>query len=135
MGSNYYGELGVGLENSYITVPTHLYGSNSFDNETQVVIDASLGKNFVVFQTSDHSIFSFGENSFGQLGYGDNSSEILGVPQMIDMTPFVGKVVENIACGDDYTLMSTFDGHVFSFGSSYGGQLGNNNQPPWSKVS
>ena len=68
-------------------------------------------------------LYMFGSNRHGQLGLGDTKrhSEIKRVGGV-----FVGKMVENVACGDSYTVVNTNESEVYSWGNGSNGRLGVN---------
>ncbi len=66
-------------------------------------------------------MFSFGSNKFGQLGVGD-FRERAGLNTV--GSNLLGLNVTNVACGDSFTICSTSENLVFSWGCSKNGRLG-----------
>ncbi|CAB3376988.1 Hypothetical predicted protein [Cloeon dipterum] len=71
--------------------------------------------------SSSGSVFSWGENTYGQLGLG--TAEPIKVPTKIS-GPLEHKRVVQVACGIDHTLALTSEGEVYAFGRNDTGQLG-----------
>jgi NIMA (never in mitosis gene a)-related kinase len=80
----------------------------------QLIKTASIGINHCGFINSNGECITSGDNSYGQVGH-DND-----VPSIVDgLMP-----VEHISCGDSYTIISTRDGEVYSWGCGKRGRLG-----------
>ncbi|KAG5681672.1 hypothetical protein PVAND_011086 [Polypedilum vanderplanki] len=114
-GKNIYGQLGVGdmIDKCY---PTHLKTMRA-----QSVRYISCGDDFSVFLTADGGVFTCGNGTFGQLGHGTVTNEIL--PRKV--LELMGSTVIQIACGRRHTL--TFlpsRNKVYAFGLGGSGQLG-----------
>lgn len=111
-GNNHYGQLG--------TQPTYRnispYPIEFFDNKKIDVIACGRDNSFV--KTPD-GIFSFGCNSYGQLG--NETQGIRWYPMLIHF--FADEEIEEICCGKEHTLVKTSCG-VFGFGDNSSGQLG-----------
>eukprot|EP00884_Botryococcus_braunii_P013111 jgi/Botrbrau1/21800/Bobra.0190s0025.2 len=65
-------------------------------------------------------LLSWGWGDFGRLGHGEAND--IFIPQPV--SAFSGRVVQNVACGDTHTLVTTDDGVLFAFGRNQNGQLG-----------
>ena len=66
-------------------------------------------------------VFTFGDNSYGQLGVGKDK----------DTLPFSKEIMKvflppckEVSCGSQFTVCITVDGDVYSFGNNTYGQLG-----------
>ena len=84
----------------------------------QVVKDVSLGASHSAALTSDGSLWTWGDNSDGQLGDGTttnryNPQKISGVPKF-----------ESISVGASHSAALTPDGDVWTWGANAFGQLG-----------
>lgn len=66
-------------------------------------------------------LFTFGNNKYGQLGVGDTKLRP-GLNQIAGLLS--GHLVTNAACGDTFTICSTSEKHVFSWGNRNDGRLG-----------
>ena len=122
-GTNRYGCLGLG-HNREVSEPQEV-------NELcfRQVVDIAYGYKHVIALTANGDIYSWGNNSFGQLGNGttiENYRPILS-----------GKRIVRICCGANYTLVLSQSGEVFSWGRNNYGQIGiasNHNQLTPTKV-
>ncbi|XP_020081028.1 ultraviolet-B receptor UVR8-like isoform X1 [Ananas comosus] len=81
---------------------------------------------FNSFCSDEGHLFMCGDNSFGQLGTGDNQSYNLPVEVLF----FASKHVEQIACGMRHTLALVTGDLVYGFGSARHGQIGNSVSKP-----
>ena len=77
----------------------------------------------------DGTVWTWGENSLGQLGNGTvgfpaSSNKPVQVKDPADQTGYLTGVIA-IACGDYNTMALKADGTVFSWGANNAGQLGN----------
>lgn len=62
---------------------------------------------------ADGEVYSWGSNSYGQLGSGDNSFR--STPYLIKLPPKT-KIVQ-IAAGSNHSVLLSSNGEVFTFGS------------------
>jgi hypothetical protein len=77
-----------------------------------------VGREHIIALTEDGSVFTWGNNEYGQLGNGTNESrdtpeKIQGLPKIID-----------IASGDSYCMVLSEDGNIYTWGSNFEGELG-----------
>ncbi len=86
---------------------------------TPEFISISAGNSFAVALAKDGSVWSWGENSDGQLG--DGTSTNRNTPQKIKGLSGIIK----IACGEFHAIALKKDGTVWTWGSNVSGQLGN----------
>jgi alpha-tubulin suppressor-like RCC1 family protein len=83
------------------------------------------GNSFVILQGNDRSLWSFGDNLYGQLG----QSNYYTVPYQLyrvgeGMTINLTKeMVSTFACGGDHVVVLSADGTVWTFGKNLYGQL------------
>ncbi len=119
-GENSSGQLGDGTHTDRATATaTDVSGVLAGKTITAV----SSGDDFTLVLTSDGKVFTWGENSSGQLGEGSNTDS--SVPVTVDMTGVLsGKTVTAIATGGSSCYALTSDGKVFAWGSNYVGALG-----------
>ncbi|XP_052894618.1 probable E3 ubiquitin-protein ligase HERC4 [Anopheles moucheti] len=134
-GKNTFGQLGLNDLNSRC-YPTQLRTLRSLG-----VRYISCGDDFSVFLTNEGGVFTCGAGTFGQLGHGSCSNEIL--PRKV--FELMGSKITQIACGRRHTLAFVPSrGKIYGFGLSGVGQLGigmlgNFNTPqivrgPWFKT-
>jgi RHS repeat-associated protein len=112
-GYNYYGQLGQpwSYYSRLIDKPVIPVGLTHVIN-----IDAGYSHSIAI--RSDHSVWTWGTNSSGQLGDGSNSSRYTPLPIMND--------AESVAGGSSHSLVLKSDKTLWSFGLNSYGQLGNN---------
>ena len=87
---------------------------------------ASCGNEHSLILSKDHIVYSFGSNEDGVLGINSNLKEENKLNykfNKIDFGEYTNKIID-ISCGTVHNLALTYDGKVFSWGSSQGGQLG-----------
>jgi alpha-tubulin suppressor-like RCC1 family protein len=112
-GNNSSGQLGIGTNsNSPLTSSPVQVGTAS--NWT----DVAVGNNFTVALNSSGQMFTWGNNSFGQLGNGTSSAVFS--PSLI--IPNVSWTV--VEAGEDYAMAIRSDGMLFAWGKNNNGQLG-----------
>nr|CAB3265495.1 protein RCC2 homolog [Phallusia mammillata] len=115
-GRNECGQLGHGDRDRYDT-PRPIQSLQQY-----TIVNASTGKNHTLCLTEGGDVFSFGDNTQGQLGLGNLSTN---VPSPTRIAYHSHPLVE-VACGGDFSVLLDCEGNVYSFGSPEYGQLGNN---------
>ena len=75
--------------------------------------------------TSDGAVYSWGDNTHGQLGNGTNTDSNIPVAVKTTGTPMDGKTIVQVAAGAPYSLALASDGTIYSWGNNSKGQLGN----------
>ncbi|XP_054155257.1 RCC1 and BTB domain-containing protein 1-like [Oppia nitens] len=81
------------------------------------VMDIAYGYKHVLALTANGDLYSWGNNTFGQLGNGTNI-------ECFHPT-LTGKRIVRISCGANYSQVLTQSGEVFSWGRNNYGQIGN----------
>ena len=74
---------------------------------------------------SDGTVYSWGDNTHGQLGNGTNTDSNIPVAVKTTGTPMDGKTIVQVAAGAPYSLALASDGTIYSWGNNSKGQLGN----------
>jgi len=121
-GANYYGQLG-NSSNTDSALPVAVSSTGGLSGKTVTAIAA--GNSHSLALTSDGQVFSWGRNSYGQLG--NNSTTNSSVPVAVASTgALAGKAVTLVAAGNSHSMALTSDGQVYCWGYNYYGQLGNN---------
>ncbi len=113
-GSNSFGQLGVNDTTRRSTPVTTLLGGNNWKSI------AGGGSHTIALKT-DGTLWSWGNNFFGQLGVNDTTSRSTPVTTLLG-----GNNWKSIACGNDHTIALKTDGTLWSWGLSASGQLGVN---------
>lgn len=114
-GKNSNGQLGLNDEESKM-FPTQLKTLRSLG-----VRYIACGDDFSVFLTMDGGVFTCGSGTYGQLGHGVCTNEIL--PRMV--MELMGSTITQITCGTRHTLaLVASRGRVYGFGLGCSGQLG-----------
>ena len=138
-GNNYQGQLGSTTNNNSGTPnPTPFIPEGIASRLSgKTVSDIACGYGHTLVLATDGSLFSFGDNYYGQLGTSTNLGTYTPNPTGFDITSngsLSGKTISKIACGNYHTLVLCSDGSLHSFGWNYYGQLGtttnNNTQTP-----
>ena len=112
------------LENAftYTSEPRLLSASPSkFNLSGDEIMSMVGGQNHSMILTKSGAVFTYGDNTYGQLGTGDTRS--IDSPTSIT-TAFEGKVVQIAALGN-HSLALTEDGRIYSWGQNNHGQVGN----------
>lgn len=115
-GKSAVGKLGVGPVHGNVVVPKLVEAFSS-----RVVCQVALGRNHSACLTDDHRFYSWGSNTFGQLGLPDITTYI-NAPQEINSLRETN--IRAVACGGWHTLTCTWLGAVYSCGKGWHGQLG-----------
>lgn len=118
-GSNYYGQLGRGTNNTTSSnVPVQIGGS--LDQKTVTVIGAGFSHSLAV--TSDGIVHAWGRGDYGQLG---NQSATPHVPVPLAMSWLPGgQTVIALDGGNLHSLALTSGGLMFAWGYNNDGELG-----------
>ena len=112
VGINYCGQLGHGDKKSremFEEIKGTLY------NVAHIVCHYS----HTLMLLRNGKILSCGDNQRGQLGYGDTLNRMI-----FEEIPGITQNVEDVKCGDGYTMILLDDGKVLSCGYNKNGQLG-----------
>lgn len=112
-GGNDRGQLGDGSgERRLVPEPSSVTGA---------LLSAAAGARHSLAVSTDHRLWVWGDNSFGQLGLsgGDRAT-----PQELLLPLAPGVMVATVAAGDHHSLVLTSDGKVWAFGDDSLGQLG-----------
>ena len=114
-GSNGFGQLGNGTAASNTAgsaVPVQVSGLTG-------VVSVAAGKNFSVALKSDGTVWTWGDNTYGQLGDGTNTARTVPV----QASGLSGVISVNPGCYHVAAIKS--DGTVWGWGTNNYGQLGN----------
>jgi alpha-tubulin suppressor-like RCC1 family protein len=125
-GSNALGQLGNPAIVTYSPYPVPVDVSGVLAG---VKIKAIAGgATYSLALSTDGKLFSWGDNSYGQLGtgiLGNNFNYYSPVPVVVKMSGVMsGKTIKTISTGSQHCLAISTDGLIFSWGSNNGGCLG-----------
>ncbi len=73
--------------------------------------------------TDDGTVVAFGVGTYGQTGLGTESLSLLQATA-INLSSLGGRIVKHVEAGNEYSLLLTEDGAVFSFGRNSNGKSG-----------
>eukprot|EP01116_Phalansterium_solitarium_P006768 TRINITY_DN19137_c0_g1_i1.p1 TRINITY_DN19137_c0_g1~~TRINITY_DN19137_c0_g1_i1.p1 ORF type:complete len:389 (-),score=-57.45 TRINITY_DN19137_c0_g1_i1:101-1189(-) len=119
-GQNTYGQLGDSTTTDS-AVPTIIPRPEAWDG--MFVSGISVGYYHSVALLSGGSLYSWGSNSFGQLGDGTWNDK--SIPTAVSWpAAWAGLRVSTIATGGYHTVVVLSDGQVFAWGRNEHGQLG-----------
>jgi alpha-tubulin suppressor-like RCC1 family protein len=124
-GSNNYGQLGIGTNDSTANaVPERVTFFDDLAENGEHVIGVYAGENHSVALTDKGNVYTWGLNNRGQLGLGYNPSnrDIVTTPELVDVS---GAKIVKIAVGTYHTVALGSNGVVYAWGWNEYGQLGN----------
>jgi len=84
----------------------------------------ALGTSHTAILLIDGRCFTFGSNSFGQLGYQRGSGSRM--PQCVDS--LIEEKLDHISCGDTFTVAVSSNNRVYTWGKGARGRLGNGSE-------
>lgn len=124
-GSDSYGQLAthdVILTSNKKMTPYLMNAGFDLEND-EYIKEVHAGYYYAIVKTNKDNLFSFGQNSSGQLG--NNSTLSTSVPQKLEYKAMLDSIDEivDISCGQDHCLATTKYGHILSWGSNLQGQL------------
>ena len=113
-GNNGSGQLGLNdntSKNTFTQVTTNI------NNDVNQIV---CGNAHTFILKNDGSIWSCGNNDYGQLGLGDNTTKTT----FTQVTTNINNDVKQIACSGNHTIILKNDGNVWACGWNSAGQLG-----------
>ena len=121
-GNNENGQLGDGTT-TYSSVPVDITSQFGLDSDEKI-IKASLGESHSSTITSKGRIFTWGNNDSGQLGDG-TTTDIL-IPNNIteNFNLNIDEKIIQVSLGGYHSSAITSEGRIFTWGSNFGGKLG-----------
>ena len=126
-GRNEYGQLGNGVTATNSPVPVAVKTAGTpMEGKTIVQISAKVW--YALALASDGTVYSWGFNSWGQLGNGTSgTANNASAPVAVKTagTPMEGKTIVQVAAGATHSLALATDGTIYAWGKNEYGQLGN----------
>ncbi|XP_059098839.1 probable E3 ubiquitin-protein ligase HERC4 isoform X1 [Tigriopus californicus] len=86
------------------------------------VVQVACGWKHSLVLTNNGRLFAFGDNTYGQLGLGNDGGDRVLTPQPIESLS--GLPIKKIACGGYHCVVVTMSGAVFAWGRNNHGQVG-----------
>ena len=126
-GNNAYGQLGLNdTTDRYILTQITLPNTTLYPNIKAINIACGVNHTIILYDNDDgtNSVYSCGDNTYGQLGLGDNNT-------YIEMTQIISPNLNpiSIICGYNHTMITYDNGDntnsVYACGNNTYGQLGN----------
>jgi len=97
-------------------IPIRIIGFNS-----EKIVSIACGYYHSLVLTDVGNVYSWGNNSKGQLGMGNRTTQIR--PQKIELNN--NQIIKSISCGECHSLLLTTVGDIYAFGCNEFGQIGN----------
>jgi len=115
------GQLGIGSSPTSSSVPVRVLAGAVPSGVTFVSVAA--GTDFSLALGSDGNAYTWGRNSYGQLGDGSTTSSSVPVQVSTGAVPS-GVTFTSVAAGDNFSSAVGSDGNVYAWGNNGYGQLG-----------
>ena len=114
-GDNTKGQLGIG---SYVSINFPVYVKINATTDLTNVKSVYAGGDHTVFLLNDGTVYVCGDNTYGQLGIGNNTNQTYAI-QIQNLIN-----VKSISAGTYHTMFLLNDGSVKACGKNTNGQLG-----------
>ncbi|XP_015275623.1 PREDICTED: probable E3 ubiquitin-protein ligase HERC1 [Gekko japonicus] len=106
-GNGDYGRLGLG-NTSNKKLPERVTALEGYQ-----IGEVACGLNHTIAVSTDGSmVWAFGDGDYGKLGLGNSTAK--SSPQKVDILCGIG--IKKVACGTQFSVALTKDGHVYTFG-------------------
>jgi alpha-tubulin suppressor-like RCC1 family protein/phosphodiesterase/alkaline phosphatase D-like protein len=120
-GDGSSGQLGNGSNTTTSLVPLAVTRSGVLAGKRPIAIEA--GTDFAITLCDDGTLAGWGENSWGQLGFGFGTSQL--VPALTDRSGVLaGKRVVQVSAGGSFVLARASDGTLAAWGNNFAGMVG-----------
>ncbi len=121
-GDNSIGQLGNGTFTG-TNVPIAVNTSGVLSGKT--IIQVTAGSYHSIALASDGTVYTWGDNAYGQLGTGSNIA-FSNVPVAVNTSGVLnGKIIIQVASGSHHSIALASDGTLYTWGHNAYGQLGN----------
>uniref|UniRef100_A0A6B2L9K2 RCC1-like domain-containing protein n=1 Tax=Arcella intermedia TaxID=1963864 RepID=A0A6B2L9K2_9EUKA len=114
-GYNVYGQLGIERQNA-IPRPTKI--NHPFPSKIEQI---SCGCFHSMVLLSDGSLYTWGQNEYGQGGIANNTSSSKAIPKKVNGIP--GRIIQ-IKCGKFHSMVITDNDDLYCWGNNLKGELG-----------
>jgi alpha-tubulin suppressor-like RCC1 family protein len=119
-GDNRSGQLGHGTTGTtYVRAPTLV---PPFGPAGSSIAALAVGDFHSAALLSNGSLYTWGQNSSGQLGLGDTADR--SIPTLVPGFPATGTTITAIALGEKHSAALLSDGSLYTWGDNSSGQLG-----------
>lgn len=130
-GDNTSGQLGVEINNEITEDGTAIEDSRSLPVEVDLtdgvdfteITDIAAGKNHTVIVLNNDTVYTWGDNTYGQLGTGENGSYIPNQVKGFNGGGYLTDII-SVKAGSYHTVALKRDGSVWAWGRNDRGQLG-----------
>jgi alpha-tubulin suppressor-like RCC1 family protein len=113
-GQNSYGQLGLGHFSRMIASPAQV-------QVEAAAVEIEAGAHHSLVLTNDGRVYSFGLAQHGQLGHGN---DLRDNPEPTLIRSLERERIVDVAAGNNFSLVLSAEGTVFSFGCGKNGRLG-----------
>ena len=130
-----WGNYNIGNSNTPVKIPMGAYPGTAYlgDNPGNKIIAVSAGYNYSLALAEDGSVYTWGENIYGQLGNNTIISSTAPIKVLMGAysgTKYLGDNLSNkiisVFAGDGHCIALAQDNMVYSWGRNTNGQLGDN---------
>lgn len=123
------GQLGMGPDNMYPSLTPQLTScgleKKGVDPNQKALISLDFGQRHCVCVCKDGTVYSFGDNQFGQLGFNSSSNDDrCPTPSLVAALAIYGLQAVQVSCGEILTSVRCSNGQVWSWGSGETHQMG-----------
>jgi alpha-tubulin suppressor-like RCC1 family protein len=125
-GFGKYGQIGT-CNYQYTAEPHMIKVDNKLDNDknakTYEIKQLYSGEFHSAYLTNKNHLYTYGKNTFGQLGHGNE--QITYLPKLIKLDPKI--LIQKVACGGEHTMALSSTNDLYTWGLNVFGQLGHGN--------
>jgi alpha-tubulin suppressor-like RCC1 family protein len=118
VGQNGNGQLGLGATTPSTTTYT-LVPRSSYGNKT--IAEVAHGNAHTLLLTTDHTVYVWGYNQYGQLGLGNTNN--VSTPTVLAASRYANKVVAKVYASSNFSGLLMTDGTLYMMGDNQDGQL------------
>lgn len=130
-GRNHLGQLGIG--NTNVTLAAHNITESFNLNNGETIVDIDAGRDFTIALTSSNRIFTWGDNTYAQLGNETTTAALAP----INVTSFVNPsniVVKKVVAADENIVVWLENKQIIVSGRNDKGQMAQGNTTAFTDV-